>query len=250
MWRLTQPEVIQELISVNENRKVLYGFLARIYATEVTVDYLRELSEKKELFLASAEDPEVRGTELADGFRQIAEYASSLKGMDLESVRLELAVEYAGLFLGVWRVPPHPSESSYLTERQLVMQKPRDDVLKIYRSMSLDKAGNFAEPEDHIALELQFMTHLCEKTSTVLRDSNFLEAKKCLEVQGDFLSEHLGKWVPKLTADILKSARQEFYKAVAKITKGYVEMDKQIVAELIDNLALPYRPRTSEALDL
>ena len=250
MWRLTQPEVIQELISVNENRKALYGFLTRTYATEVTVDYLRELSEKNELFLASAEDPEVRGTELADGFRQVADYVSSLKGRDLESVQLELAVEYAGLFLGVWRVPSHPSESSYLTEGRLVMQKPRDDVLKIYRSMGLDKAGNFVEPEDHIALELQFMTYLCEKTSTVLKDGNFLEAKECLRVQRDFLSEYLDKWVPKLAADILKSARGEFYKAVAKITKGYVAMDVQLVAELMDNLPLPSGQRASQTLDL
>jgi len=130
------------------------------------------------------------------------------------------------------------------------MQKPRDDVLKIYRSMGLDKAGNFVEPEDHIALELQFMTYLCEKTSTVLKDGNFLEAKKCLEVQRDFLSEHLGKWLPKLTADILKSARGEFYKAIAKITKGYVAMDMQLVTELIDNLPLPSGQIASQTLDL
>lgn len=90
---------------------MIYGFLAKTYATEATVDYLRELSEKKDLFLASAQDPEIHGTELADGFKQIADYASSLKADELEKARLELAVEYAGLFLGVWRVPAHPSES-------------------------------------------------------------------------------------------------------------------------------------------
>ena len=130
------------------------------------------------------------------------------------------------------------------------MQKPRDDVLKIYRSMGVDKAGEFAEPEDHIALELQFMTHLCDKTSAALKDGNLLEAKECLRVQRDFLSEHLDKWVPKLAADILKSARGEFYKAVAKITKGYVAMDVQLVAELMDNLPLPSGQRASQTLDL
>ena len=64
-----------------------------------------------------------------------------------------------------------------------------------------------------------------------------MEARKCLEVQRDFLNEHLGKWVPKLSADILKSARREFYKAIAKITEGYVEMDKKLVEELLDSLA-------------
>jgi len=119
------------------------------------------------------------------------------------------------------------------------MQKPRDDVLKIYRNMGVDKAGTFAEPEDHIAMELQFMNHMCEKTNTTLKDSNLAAAKTCLEVQRDFLNDHLGKWAPKLVADILKSAGGGFYKAVAKITRGYVEMDKKVIAELMDNLVLP-----------
>jgi len=174
---------------------------------------------------------------LAEGFNQIAEFASSLNIDDLEKARLELAVEYAGLFLGVWRVPAHPSESAYFSDGQLIMQEPRDEVLKLYRSMGVDKAGQFKEPEDHIALELQFMTHLCEKTNTALKDGNILEAMKCLEVQRNFLDEHLGKWVPRLSADILKSARGEFYKSIAKITEGYVEMDKNLVLELIESLA-------------
>lgn len=194
------------------------------------------MSEKKELFLASSQDPEVRGTELAEGFKEISDYASTLKLDDLENARLELAVEYAGLFLGVWRVPAHPSESAYFTDGQLIMQEPRDEVLKLYRMMGVDKAGQFKEPEDHIALELQFMTHLCEKTNAALKDGDFREARKCLEAQRDFLNEHLGKWIPKLSADILKSARREFYKAIAKITEGYVEMDKKLVEELLDSL--------------
>jgi TorA maturation chaperone TorD len=176
---------------------------------------------------------------LADGFKQIAGFASSLKGADLEKVRLDLAVEYAGLFLGVWGKPAHPSESYYLTEGQLIMQQPRDDMLKLYRAMGVDRAGEFKEPEDHIALELQFMAHLCDKTNAALKDGNFKGARKYLDVQRNFLDEHLGKWVPKLAFDILKSARHEFYRAIAKITKAYVDLDKELVADLDENLATP-----------
>jgi anaerobic sulfite reductase subunit A len=197
------------------------------------------LSEKSALFFASAQDPNLTGTDLADGFKQIASFASSLKGADLEKVRLDLAVEYAGLFLGVWGKPAHPSESYYLTEGQLIMQQPRDDVLKFYRAMGVDRAGGFKEPEDHIALELQFMAHLCDKTNTALKDSNFKDAKTYLDAQRNFLDEHLGKWVPKLTSDILKSARHELYRAIAKITMAYVDADKELIADLDANLPIP-----------
>lgn len=204
----------------------------------MTVDYLKELAQKKDLFLASAKDPEVQGTELAEGFTQMAEYASSLKAADLEKVRVDLAVEYAGLILGMWRKPDlglsHPSESSYMAG--YVMAEQRDQVLAMYRTWGVDKARRFTEPEDHVALELQFMTHLSEKTSDALKKGDLSEAKKCLEAQRDFLDKHLSRWVPKLCVGILELARCDFYKAIAKITRGYLDMDKKMVAELIGNL--------------
>ena len=174
---------------------------------------------------------------MAEGFKELAGFASSLKGANLEKVRLELAVEYAGLFLGVRGNPAHPSESYYLTEGQLIMQQPRDDMLQLYRAMDVEKSGEFKEPEDHIALELQFMAHLCDKTNAALKDGNFKNARKYLDAQTGFLEEHLGKWVPKLASDVLKSAGHEFYRAIAKITKAYVDMDKELVAELGETLA-------------
>jgi anaerobic sulfite reductase subunit A len=119
------------------------------------------------------------------------------------------------------------------------MQQPRDDVLNLYRAMGVEKAGDFKEPEDHIALELQFMAYLCDKTNAALRNGNFRDARKYLDVQRNFLYEHLGKWVPKLASDILESSRHEFYRAVAKITKAYVDVDKELVADLNENLPIP-----------
>jgi anaerobic sulfite reductase subunit A len=174
---------------------------------------------------------------LAEGFKELAGFASTLKGADLEKVRLGLAVEYAGLFLGVRGKPAHPSESYYLTKGQLIMQQPRDDMFQLYRAMGVEKTGEFKEPEDHIALELQFMAHLCDKTNAALKEGNFTAARKYLDAQRDFLDEHLSKWVPKLASDVLKSARHEFYRAIAKTTKAYVDMDKELAAELGENLA-------------
>jgi len=239
-----ESEETQELIDANENRKAIYAFLTTIYAKELAKQFLLDLAAKKDFFQRLAEDPETEGTEMVEGFKSIAEFASSLKEENLDHVHLELAAEYAGLFLGVRQVPPHPSESAYMSADHLIMQKPRDDVMMLYRIMGFEKAREFTEPEDHIALELQFMANLCEKTTEAIKTRNQTNAKKYLEVQRDFLNEHLMKWVPPLVADILKGGRQEFYKAVAKVTKGFVEMDKEVVLELLDTLALPSKSET------
>jgi anaerobic sulfite reductase subunit A len=127
------------------------------------------------------------------------------------------------------------------------MQKSRDDVLKVYRAMGVDKVKAFTEPEDHIAIELEFMAYLCDKTSTALRDGIHAEARKYLECQRDFLKEHLAKWVPLLVADILQGSRRDFYRAVGMITKGYVEMDGEVVQGMIDEIALSHDPKTRAA---
>jgi TorA maturation chaperone TorD len=210
-----------------------------MYAVEINKETLKDLADKRNVWLKLAEDPEVSRTEIAEGFKSLAEFAATLRESEADKVLLELAAEYAGLFLGVRQMPPHPSESVYTSSERLIMQKSRDDVLMIYRSMGLERFDKFREPEDHIALELQFMTYACGKTSEALKSDKLAEAKKYLQVQRDFLNEHLAKWVPLLVADILQGARREFYRAVAKITRGYVQWDKEVVMEMIDSLPAP-----------
>ncbi len=48
-----------------------------------------------------------------------------------------------------------------------------------------------------------------------------------MQVQRGFPDEHFARRVPKIVTDVLKSARADFYKGVAKIIRGYVEMDKK-----------------------
>ena len=43
-------------------------------------------------------------------------------------------------------------------------QEPRDRVLSAYWNAGVNKTKEFTEPEDHIAIELQFMEYLCRKT--------------------------------------------------------------------------------------
>jgi TorA maturation chaperone TorD len=47
----------------------------------------------------------------------------------------------------------YPYESVYTSEKRLMMQDARDEVLAIYRSCHLDKAASWKENEDHIAVE-------------------------------------------------------------------------------------------------
>jgi len=226
-------EAISQYLAVMNNRRAIYAFLSRIYEKEVTTDLLKEMISGKSPILRVEGLEEVPDEELREGLKKLSGYLKGLKGRDLEQARLELAVEYANLFLGVKGKPPHPSESVYRSKDRLIMQEPMDEVLHAYWDAGVDKEKKFKEPADHIAVELQFMAYLCRRTAEALEKNKKDEAKKYLRMQKDFLRNHLSLWVPPFVKDILETAEVDFYKGVAIITKRFVELDNSMIDDLL-----------------
>jgi TorA maturation chaperone TorD len=219
----------KELFSLLDNRYSIYSFLARIYEREVTVDFLKECSGKDSPLMATMED--LQEGELEKGFREFTACVRTLANRDMAQAKLELDVEYANLFLGVV-VKRHPSESAYGQEN-MVMGQARDEVLFEYRKEGVDKIEGFKEPEDHIAIELQFMAYLCRKTREALEQQRWDLARKRLEAQTQFLTEHLMSWTPKLIMNILNNSKVGFYRGAARITGGFLEIENDSLKELI-----------------
>lgn len=167
--------------------------------------------------------------ELSEGFKHVYNYLKNLNEDNLKDAIVELAVDYANLFFGVLYAKekkgiPHPSESVYLTG--LLYQEPTDEVRKIYYKHRLIKSGSLkGEPEDHIALELYFMARLCERSLRKLNEKRFEEVAKLLKTQFEFLKNHLLKWAPQMTGDVIRYAETDFYKGIGRITKGVLEAD-------------------------
>lgn len=221
-------------VTVNNNRRLIYAFLSEIYEKEVTVERLKELSDEDSSILRIGTSVELGDEGLQKGFQMLSKYLRDIKGRDLNRAKLELAVEYANLFLGVKRRPPHPSESVYVSEDHTMFQEPRDAVLRAYWNAGVDKVKQYTEPEDHIAIELQFMAYLCRRTVEAMERNESEEAKKFLQIQKEFVDTHLARWVPELTKDILETAEIDFYKGVAYITNAFVKLESKSISDLIE----------------
>jgi putative dimethyl sulfoxide reductase chaperone len=219
------------LIVANRNRRNIYAFLSRMYEKEISVDFLKELSSK-ESPIFQIRDSEGLNEGFSRGFGLMSGYLT-LGGRNLNDVWLELAAEYASLFLGVKKKPAHPSESVYTSGGPYTFQESRDEVLKAYLQAGVDRVKEFKEPEDHIALELQFMEYLCRKTVEALEKNEKDEARKSLKLQKQFVDDHLAKWIPQFTQDILESADVDFYKGVAYVTRAFISSEKDAIADLI-----------------
>ncbi len=223
----------QYLTAAMNNRSVIYNFLSRMYEKEITSELLKEMFNEKSPILKIEGLQEIPDDELKDGLEKLSNYLRGLKERDLEEARLELAVEYANLFLGIKGKPPHPSESAYRSEDHLIMQEPMDEVLHAYWDAGVNKEKKFTEPADHIAVELQFMAYLCRKTAEALGRNEKDNALKYLKMQRDFLRNHLSLWVSSFVKDILETAEVDFYKGIAIITKRFIELDNSMINDML-----------------
>lgn len=221
-------------ITMAENRQEMYAFLSRMYERELTAELIRDLRKEGNRTSRMVILQMLGDEKLKKGFERMNNYLRKVAGRDQDQVKTELAVEYANLFLGVKGKPMHPSESVYVSNEQSMYQEPRDRVLSAYWKAGVNKTKGFTEPEDHIAIELQFMEYLCRKTLEALKRERYDEAMRDLEIQKEFVTDHLLNWVPMLTEDILGSAEVDFYKGVAEITDAFIRLDRVAIVTSLE----------------
>lgn len=219
-----------ETLDLMQKRQSVYAFLQNVYEKEVSKDVIKRLPAAIKPLLKIADI--FTSTETKRLINELVQFTDTIPSQDIDALHLKLAADYARLFLSTGNVPPHPSESVYLEGP--MMQHSRDEVLKTYWSFGVSSKKGFTEPEDHIAVELSFIAYLCGKTVSALKDKHSEEARKYIEAQKDFLENHLIKWVPRLVKDILETAKTPFYKAIAALTRDYLELDLSAIKALLE----------------
>jgi anaerobic sulfite reductase subunit A len=222
-------ESTPENAALLENRENLYRLLARLYRAEVDPVFLDGLAAMS-FPVAENDDDMAVGARLLEGWLRQPQ----------SDPLTTLAVDYARIFLGAGIASgavAYPYESVYTSPERLVMQDARDKVVAAYRTSGLDKSDALSVPEDHIALEMEFMAHLCAETRHALAAAESERVASALTRQSEFLARHLANWVPAFCADVAVCADTDFYKGVAKLTAGYLRMDEAILADLAAELA-------------
>lgn len=223
---------IDGILQILQDRQTIYSTLKDLYAKEPHKELLTAMPEKMKVLLTIAEM--LPRAEESKPLKEFVQFTEGFPSQDLDALETKLAADYARLFLSINKIPPHPSESTY--REGAMMQYSRDEVLKAYWSFGVDKKQEFTEPEDHIAVELNFMMHLCQKAGEALKKGDAKEAKRYLQGQKDFLEKHLTKWAPKLVKDILNTAQTPFYKGIAVLTKKYIEADLSATKDLFEQI--------------
>lgn len=202
---------MSEILEDTEMRGNIYRLLKNLFLKPPSEEFLN--------FLRKLNGIDDSKDDLVEGLKLIK------KGACFEPEKLLL--EHTRLFIGPYKLPAPPYESVYRTDERLVMQQPTIEVRKAYLQAGLEVKGIHTSPDDHISAELEFMEYLCDKTASALKNQDACEAMRYIELQRKFLEEHLNKWVPAFSEDILRSAKQDFYRGAALLLRGFVSSETE-----------------------
>jgi TorA maturation chaperone TorD len=205
-------------------RSNVYGLLATVYREEISADLLHQVKDPQ--FLGVLSD---LGIKLSSDFLQKPE----------EELLDELAVEYAGLFLGPGgHISPHESVHHQRDDGQggLLWGESTAEVKKFIESTGLSYNSEYEGLPDHISVELEFMQQLTLREEQAWRDEDEDTALDCLKTEKKFIEEHLVRWIPAFCDKVIKEAELPFYREMAALTKNFIEFERQEVEGYADDL--------------
>ncbi len=229
----------QEWASMAISRSRMYGFLAAVYNRRPDDQFVQGLSSPELVdLLATLGRIEDVPEDTRDGAHLIEQYIQAATNKSVEELRTELAVDRTRLLRGIQPGygPPPPYESVYVGIEPQPQMQTSVAVTRAYAEAQVILPEEVRDQPDFIGFELDFMRHLCLKESEAWRGDDPDQALKYLEKELGFLNEHITRWIPRFCDVMGKKARLDFYRGIARLTKGFVLDDAQKAAEYLENV--------------
>ncbi len=157
---------------------------------------------------------------------EAALFSASMEESILKCENEELLVEYSRLFIGPFGVIAPPYGSVYLDGERRVMGDSTMNVLGMYRSEGLTGSDDAGELPDHVAVELEFMSHLVFKEIKALETADLLAAVDAVKKQEKFSAEFLRRWIPPFCERIKENTENGFYSALAQCASTFIRSSR------------------------
>ncbi len=223
-----------ELTSIHAGREIVYSSFADIFLFQPTLkqyDILKEVIPPLTEMSNSADN--VLMSEGVEYLNRFLSSLNSLTGEQLDEFKLNHLRKYTRLFCLNEDVPI--AESYYTSTDKLMMQDSRDQVLKMYKENGFEYQLESNEPDDHIGIELLFLSYLSNKLSTEVFASD--EYVRVLKLHIEFLNIHVLSWIHGVF-DKLKEFNEssDFYLPITKFIYGYTIEDRAFLEDILEQI--------------
>ncbi|MBI5893257.1 MAG: molecular chaperone TorD family protein [Deltaproteobacteria bacterium] len=206
-----------DLPLVAKGRGSVYRLLSRFYLKEMDLEFLKRLKSQG----------------VIDSLNELGvDFGKVLNSKPEDKLIDELAEEYAALFIVPGGIPPYES----VRLKGMLCQEPEWKTREFYKRCGLVVKEDCKTFSDHLGMELEFMGYLADKEASAWENKHVPEGlnrgdeKTALEwanLQKEFFGEHLDKWVFDFLNDMDKCAFHQFYKGVARLTRSFLEIEKE-----------------------
>lgn len=149
--------------------------------------------------------------------------ALRLLGREPETGTLdELAADYADIYLS-HTLRASPYESVWFDEEQLERQEAMFQVRAYYHRHGLEAGDWQRRADDHLALQLQFISHLLQKGPT----------RADLTETARFMDDHLLRWLPAFAERVAARCATPFFAGLGLLTAAYCEEMRDALADVL-----------------
>jgi TorA maturation chaperone TorD len=213
----------KEQEEVQEARGAIYGFFSALFQKPLTSEELGRILDEEAASALQFLFHDCGADKVFKGLKRRLEKS----GTYME----ELIMDYEALFRVPGRQFVHPYESAYRTSMAVNDTKTRPvmdasltkEVQEVYENEGLEAAPGFDENADHLAAELEYMSHLCRIRAAHLGQSNHEAARLYEKKQDAFLCEHLACWVDPCMRKVEENASTPFYRTFAIFLRSFLE---------------------------
>lgn len=221
---------VEELVNLFYARQYAYGILRRFFIEEPSKEYLREFVRRNMIDVFPFKED---STEIQGGIKDIKGYLAQHDVVNIDLHFQKLHWDFTRMFVGPFKLPVPPWESSYVRKDNLLFQGTTMKVRKKYEKYGFMVSEYNIEADDHIGLELDFIFHLNEFCIQCAESNNLRDVKTLLKEQNQFINEHLLKFIPQFSKLVINKAETQFYSGLAKILHGYLRIDSKVLQELL-----------------
>ncbi len=227
-----------EMSALATARSRVYGFLGAVFNRMPDDQFAASLSSPElASFLSSLGAEEDVPPDVWEGSRLIKDFIEACKGKPVEELKTSLAVDRTKLVRGIkpGYGPPPPYEGVYAETPAETLGLAMIAIRNLYAESGVVLPTDLHDQPDFIGFELDFMRHLTEQEAQCWQ-GDLKEVVKVAEKEQAFLEQHLLTWVPRYCDLMFQEAGLDFYRGIARLTKGFVQGEAQTAAELVNQV--------------
>ena len=226
---------MSELLEINRGRKIIYEFLSKSYYDVPDSNYLNNfisLFDVIESIFSNVDNNDlVKSMLILKNFKNDIVNNKICKKLLLK----ELSKEYTRLFyLGGISVSLY--ESVHISSDKLMKSEVWETVKRLYSDNMFFPKDYNNTIEDHISMELLFMSFLSNIVMKNSENSLLVDVRKTYFKQKEFLENHLLKWVQNFSKKIFFiTSDNSFYAGITYFLIGYLNEDYTFINDYLNN---------------